>query len=300
MQILDGKKTAAYYRSQIAKKIEQLTKTGAPPPRLAAFLIGDDNASAMYIKMKEKACAEAGILNRTHILNVRTPEAEIIKLIDAENADAQTAGILVQLPLPKHYDEKKILSHIDPAKDADCFLPQNIGHMFLGEETTVIPCTPLGVMKLLKFYKIDVASKEVCIIGRSNIVGKPLAYLMLKQNATVTICHSKTRDLKGVASRADILVAAIGRAKMIDASYVKEGAVVIDVGINRVETAGGGYETCGDCDFESVSKKASYITPVPGGVGPMTIAMLLYNTLYNYVLMKKVDLDMNIEAEDCL
>lgn len=297
MQILDGKKTAAFYRAQIAKKIGQLTKMNALPPRLAAFLIGDNKASTMYIKMKEKACAEAGILNRTHILGENTPESDIIELIESENRDGQTAGILVQLPLPKHYDEKKILSHIDPAKDADCFLPQNIGHMFLGDETTVIPCTPLGIMKLLKFYKIDPASKEVCIIGRSNIVGKPLAHLMLKENATVTICHSKTAGLKSVAARADVLVAAIGRAKMIDASYVKEGAVVVDVGINQVETAGGGSQTCGDCDFESASKKASYITPVPGGVGPMTIAMLLYNTLYNYVLMKKLELDMNIDNE---
>lgn len=295
MQILDGKQSAAYYRSKITLKVEELKKNGIAAPRLAAFLIGDNKASAMYIKMKEKACAEVGILTRTHVLDDKTPEAEIIRLIKDENADPQTSGILVQLPLPKHYDEKKILSHIDPAKDADCFLPLNIGHMFLGDETTVIPCTPLGVMKLLKYYKIDVASKEVCIIGRSNIVGKPLAFLMLKDNATVTICHSKTRDLKEVAKRADILVAAIGRAKMIDSSYVKPGAVVVDVGINHVEKPDGKHETCGDCDYESVSKIASHMTPVPGGVGPMTIAMVLYNTLYNYVLIKKLDIKMDIE-----
>lgn len=295
LQILDGKQSAAYYRSRVAQKVREITDRGVPAPRLAAFLIGDNKASAMYIRMKEKACAEAGILTRTHVLDGSTPEADIIRLIGEENADPQTAGILVQLPLPKRYNENRILSHIDPAKDADCFLPQNIGHMFLGDETTVIPCTPLGVMKLLKYYKVDVASKEVCIIGRSNIVGKPLAFLMLKENATVTICHSKTRDLKAVSSRADILVAAIGRAKMIDASYVKPGAVVVDVGINHVERPDGKHETCGDCDFESVSKAASRITPVPGGVGPMTIAMLLYNTVYNYVLLKGLDVKMDIE-----
>ncbi|HOD42162.1 MAG: Bifunctional protein FolD protein [bacterium ADurb.Bin243] len=295
MQLLDGKQASSYYRAKILEKIEQLKKTGAPPPRLAAFLIGDNKASAMYVRMKEKACSESGIATRTHILDGQTPESEIIELIKKENADPETAGILVQLPLPKHYDEKKILSFIDPAKDADCFLPQNIGHMFLGDETTVIPCTPLGVMKLLKYYKISVASKEVCIIGRSNIVGKPLAYLMLKENATVTVCHSKTLNLKDVARRADILVAAIGRANMIDASYIKPGAVVVDVGINRIETPDKKQLTCGDCDFDSASKAASWITPVPGGVGPMTIAMLLYNTLYNYVLIKKIDIKMDIE-----
>lgn len=295
MQILDGKQSAAYYRSKIALKVEELKKKGIDAPRLAAFLIGDNKASAMYIKMKEKACAEVGILTRTHVLDDKTPGDEIIKLIKDENADPQTSGILVQLPLPKHYDEKNILSYIEPSKDADCFLPQNIGHMFLGDETTVLPCTPLGVMKLLKYYKIDVASREVCIIGRSNIVGKPLAFLMLKDNATVTVCHSKTRDLKEVTKRADILVAAIGRAKMIDASYVKPGAVVVDVGINHIQKPDGKHETCGDCDFESVSQLAAHMTPVPGGVGPMTIAMVLYNTLYNYALIKKLDIKMDIE-----
>ena len=294
MQILDGKACSDFYRVQIGDIVKKITAMNEKPPRLCAFLIGDNKASAMYIKMKEKACREAGMETRTHILSEDTSEADIIELIKKENADPQTSGILVQLPLPKKYNEARILGSIDPAKDADCFLPENIGHMFLGNVATVIPCTPLGVMKLLSFYKIDVAGKEVCIIGRSNIVGKPLALLMLSANATVTLCHSKTRNLPDVAKRADILVAAIGRARMIDETYVKPGAVVVDVGINRIEGGDGKSVICGDCDFEKVSKVAGFMTPVPGGVGPMTIAMLLYNTVYNYVLMKKLDVKMDI------
>jgi len=297
MQILDGKACAEYFRSKISEKVKRICELGFAPPRLAAFLIGDNKSSAMYIKMKEKACNEVGILTRTHILEADTPEEKIIELIKTENADAQTSGILVQVPLPKHYNEKKILSFIDTQKDADCFLAENIGQMLIGNEKTVIPCTPLGIMKLLKYYGIDVASKEVCIIGRSNIVGKPLIFLMLQQNATVTICHSKTANLKDVTRRADILVAAIGRAKMIDASYVKHGAVVIDVGINRTEDENGKSITYGDCDFESVSKVAGAITPVPKGIGPMTIAMVLYNTLYNYVIINNIDIKMDIEPK---
>ncbi len=294
MLILDGKVCSEFYRAQIGDIVKKITAMNEKPPRLSAFLIGDNKASAMYIKMKEKACREAGMETRTHVLDEDASEADIIGLIKKENADPETSGILVQLPLPKKYNENRILGVIDPAKDADCFLPENIGHMFHGSDITVVPCTPLGVMKLLSFYKIDVAGKEVCIIGRSNIVGKPLALLMLSANATVSVCHSKTRNLPEVAKRADILVAAIGRARMIDETFVKTGAVVIDVGINRVERGDGKSETCGDCDFEKVSKVASAITPVPGGVGPMTIAMLLYNTVYNYVLMKKLDIKMDI------
>ncbi|HNY11390.1 MAG TPA: bifunctional 5,10-methylenetetrahydrofolate dehydrogenase/5,10-methenyltetrahydrofolate cyclohydrolase [Candidatus Wallbacteria bacterium] len=294
MQILDGKVCSDFYRAQVSETVKKIIALNEKPPRLSVFLVGDNQSSAMYIRMKEKACRETGIETRTHVLSEETSEADIIELIKKENADSQTSGILVQLPLPKKYNETRILSNIEAAKDADCFLPENIGHMFLGNKETVISCTPLGVMKLLNYYKIDVAGKDVCIIGRSNIVGKPLALLMLAANATVTICHSKTKNLPEVAKRADILVAAIGRARMIDETYVKPGAVVVDVGINHVEVGNGKSETCGDCDFEKISKVAGAITPVPKGVGPMTIAMVLYNTVYNYILMKKLDIKMDI------
>lgn len=291
MNILDGKKCARHYRDELSEIVKKIVATAGAPPRLSAFLVGDDQASAMYVRMKEKACTETGIATRTHRLAAGAAETALVDLIEEENADPQTSGILVQLPLPRNFNEKKVLARIRREKDADCFLPENIGRMLIGGYDPVLPCTPFGVMKLLKFNGIELAGREVCIIGRSNIVGKPLAVLMLAENATVTICHSKTRDLPAVARRADVLVAAIGRAGMIDASFVKPGAVVVDVGINRTERDGRAV-TCGDCDFESVSKVAGWITPVPGGVGPMTIAMVLYNTVKNYIAMKGLDIRM--------
>ncbi|MEZ7891499.1 MAG: bifunctional methylenetetrahydrofolate dehydrogenase/methenyltetrahydrofolate cyclohydrolase FolD [Candidatus Wallbacteria bacterium] len=294
MQNLDGKICAQYFKEKLSEKIKSIIAAGYKPPKLTVFLVGDNPASALYVKMKEKACHEIGIESATHIFDSSITEDNLIELIKKENNEPQTAGILVQLPLPKNFNEKRVLEAIDPAKDADCYLAENIGQMFLGNNITVLPCTPLGVMKLLNYYKIPVAGKEVCILGRSNVVGKPLALLMLQENATVTICHSKTHNIKEVTKRADILAVAIGRAKMVDSSYIKPGAVVIDVGINKIEEADGKVRTCGDCDYESVSKVASYVTPVPGGVGPMTIAMLLYNTVYNYTLIKNIKINMEL------
>ena len=235
-------------------------------------MVGDDPASAVYVRNKQKACEEVGILSVTHHLDAETTEAALIKLVQDLNNDQNITGILVQLPLPSHIDEKKVLLAIDPDKDVDGFHPMNVGRLCSGEDGYV-SCTPAGVIALLKRYGIDAAGKECVIIGRSNIVGKPMIQLMLQENATVTVCHSKTKDLASVCARADILIAAIGKPKFVTADFVKDGAVVIDVGINRDENG----KLCGDVDFETVKEKASFITPVPGGVGPMTIAMLLEN-----------------------
>lgn len=271
--LLDGKDLAGRLKQKMKTEVEALNRDGIQPG-LAVVIVGNNPASRSYVTMKERDCAEVGIRSFEYALPEETPERDLLELIDTLNADSHVHGILVQLPLPRHFDETKVLERIAPEKDADAFHPVSAGKLLIGNPT-FLPCTPAGVMALLKDAGIEIAGKNCVIVGRSNIVGKPMALLLLQANGTVTVCHSKTVDLAGVCSRADILVAAIGRAKMIDASYVREGAVVIDVGINRDENG----KMVGDVDFASVAPKAAYITPVPGGVGPMTRAMLLENTL---------------------
>jgi methylenetetrahydrofolate dehydrogenase (NADP+) / methenyltetrahydrofolate cyclohydrolase len=272
-KLLNGSDLAKRMKTKMKAEVEAM-KTIGLVPGLAVVIVGDNPASRSYVTMKERDCAEVGIRSLEFALPVETPEHDLLELVDRLNADDGVHGILVQLPLPPHMNEARILERISPAKDADAFHPQSAGKLLIGIQVYV-PCTPAGVMALLEDAGIGVAGKECVVAGRSNIVGKPMALLLLQADGTVTICHSKTKNLKEVCSRADILVVAIGRAKMIDASYVKEGAVVIDVGASR-DSAG---KMVGDVDFESVSGKASWITPVPGGVGPMTRAMLLSNTL---------------------
>lgn len=271
--LLNGNDLAKRLKAKMKLDVDAMKKEGLVPG-LAVVIIGDNHASRSYVTMKERDCTEVGIRSFEVALPVKTPEADLLGLVDRLNADDNIHGILVQLPLPAHMNEARILERILPAKDVDAFHPQSAGRLLTGHQV-FLPCTPAGVMALLRDAGIEVAGKDCVVVGRSNIVGKPMALLLLQANGTVTICHSKTKNLREVCSRADILIAAIGRAKMIDATYVKEGAVVIDVGINR-DAAG---KMVGDVDFDSVVGKASFITPVPGGVGPMTRAMLLANTL---------------------
>lgn len=272
--LIDGKETARAVRGEIRDAVATFTKESGVIPGLAVVIVGDDPASRVYVRNKHRACEEVGIRSDVHALPADTSEAELLTLVAGLNADPTVNGILVQLPLPKHLDEEKVILAIDPAKDVDAFHPVNVGKIMIGN-FTFAPCTPAGVMELLRHYNIPVAGKHCVIIGRSNIVGKPQAMLMLKENATVTVCHSRTVGLADITRTADILVAAVGRPGFVTADMVRDGAVVIDVGINR--TAEG--KLCGDVEFAAVSEKASYITPVPGGVGPMTITMLLKNTL---------------------
>lgn len=272
--LIDGKETARAVRGEIRDAVAAFTKESGVIPGLAVVIVGDDPASRVYVRNKHRACEEVGIRSDVHALPADTSEAELLTLVARLNADPTVNGILVQLPLPKHLDDEKVILAIDPAKDVDAFHPVNVGKIMIGN-FTFAPCTPAGVMELLRHYNIPVAGKHCVIIGRSNIVGKPQAMLMLKENATVTICHSRTVGLADITRTADILVAAVGRPGFVTADMVRDGAVVIDVGINR--TAEGKLR--GDVGFAAVSEKASYITPVPGGVGPMTITMLLKNTL---------------------
>ena len=271
--IIDGKAVSAQVKENIRVETEKLKAQGIEIG-LAVVIVGNDPASQVYVRNKEKACETVGFNSYKYALPEETTEQELLALVDKLNNDDKVDGILVQLPLPKHLDDKIIINNIRPDKDVDAFHPVNVGKIMIGDYS-FLPCTPAGVMELIKSTGTEIAGKECVVIGRSNIVGKPQAMLLLHQSGTVTICHSKTKDLKAVTSRADILVAAVGRAKMITADYVKQGAVVIDVGMNRDENG----KLCGDVDFESVKDKAGYITPVPGGVGPMTIAMLMKNTL---------------------
>ncbi len=271
--IIDGKAVSAQVKENIRLETEKLREQGIEIG-LAVVIVGNDPASQVYVRNKEKACETVGFNSYKYALPEETTEEELLALVDKLNNDDKVDGILVQLPLPKHLDDKIIINNIRPDKDVDAFHPINVGKIMIGDYS-FLPCTPAGVMELIKSTGTEIAGKECVVIGRSNIVGKPQAMLLLHQSGTVTICHSKTKDLKEVASRADILVAAVGRAKMITADYIKPGAVVIDVGMNRDENG----KLCGDVDFESVKNKAGYITPVPGGVGPMTIAMLMQNTL---------------------
>ncbi len=272
--MIDGKAISAQIRAEIAEKVKNLKAERGIVPGLAVIIVGEDPASRVYVRNKHRACEEVGFASFGYELPAETTEQELLALVDKLNRDDAVHGILVQLPLPKHLDEEKILLAIDPAKDVDAFHPYNVGKIMIGNYD-FLPCTPAGVMELLRRSNIEIAGKECVVVGRSNIVGKPQAMLLLQANGTVTICHSRTRDLREVCRRADILIAAIGKPEFFDASYIKEGAVVIDVGINR--RADG--KLCGDVNFEDVAPHTSYITPVPGGVGPMTIAMLMQNTL---------------------
>jgi len=270
--IIDGLKRAAEVKAQATVAVDKLVADGIRPC-LAVVLVGDDPGSASYVRMKERDCAEVGIESRDHRLPADTPQDELDALIDALNADPGVHGILVQMPLPHHLDPESVIARIAPAKDVDGFHPQSLGRLVRGLQG-FRACTPAGVMDMLAAYGIDPSGMNAVVVGRSTIVGKPMALLLLEANATVTVCHSRTRDLAAVCREADLLVAAIGRPKMIDSSYVKPGAVVIDVGINRTDEG-----MVGDVDYATVAPIASAITPVPGGVGPMTRAMLMVNTV---------------------
>jgi len=272
--LMDGKATGAKVRARLAEKTVEFKEKYGYAPGLAVIIVGDDPASKVYVRNKKKACEEVGYNSFEYALPAETTEEELLDLIAKLNADNSVHGILVQSPVPKHIDEKKIQLNILPEKDVDAFHPVNVGKIMIGN-FDFLPCTPAGVMELLSRSGIDPAGKECVVIGRSNIVGKPQAMLLLHKNATVTICHSRTKDLAEVCRRADILVSAVGRANFVTADMVKEGAVVIDVGMNRDENG----KLVGDVAFAEVSEKTSYITPVPGGVGPMTITMLLKNTV---------------------
>ena len=273
MKILDGKAVSLKVKESVKVRADELKKFGIEPT-LAVVLVGEDKASQTYVRAKEKACNEYGIKSVAHRLSENTTQNELLALINVLNLDDSIHGILVQLPLPKHIDTNVVLAAIDPRKDVDGFHAVNVGKLVSGLDGFV-PCTPLGVMEILKEYDIEVAGLNAVVIGRSNIVGKPMANLLLNASATVTVTHSKTKNLKEICKNADLIVAAIGKPFFLKADMVKDGAVVVDVGINRLDDG----RLVGDVDFENVAPKCSYITPVPGGVGPMTIAMLLNNTI---------------------
>ncbi len=273
MALIDGKAVSLQVKQQVKQECDKL-KTNGVTPGLAVIIVGDDPASQVYVRNKEKACEECGFYSVKYALDADTTQSELNALIDKLNKDEKINGILCQLPLPKHLDDKEVINRIDPIKDVDAFHPVNVGAIMIGDYN-FLPCTPAGVMELIHSTGVDVTGKKAVVIGRSNIVGKPMAMLLLHENATVEITHSKTLDLKSITKEADILVAAIGRAKFVTADMVKNGAIVIDVGMNRDENG----KLCGDVDFENVKDKCSFITPVPGGVGPMTISMLMRNTL---------------------
>ncbi|HHS96408.1 MAG TPA: bifunctional methylenetetrahydrofolate dehydrogenase/methenyltetrahydrofolate cyclohydrolase FolD [Chloroflexi bacterium] len=280
--LIDGKATAAQIQEEIRAEVERLKTEHGVVPGLATVLVGENPASQFYVRSKRKRCSEVGIRSFGYELPESASQEEVEGLVAELNANPEVHGILVQLPLPKHLDEERVLAAISIEKDVDGFHPVNIGRLAMkGREPMFVPCTPAGCIELLDRYGIEIEGKEAVVLGRSNIVGLPVAMLLLHRNATITICHSRTRDLAEVCRRADILIAAVGRPKMVKADWIKPGAAVIDVGINRVEdpTAKRGYRIVGDVDFEAAKEVAGYITPVPGGVGPMTIAMLLKNTL---------------------
>jgi len=273
-ELIDGKRVSEDTRAEIAKGVEELKESSGITPGLAAVLVGDDPASEIYVRNKRKACEKVGIYSEEHKLSAETTEQELLEVVNKLNNDDKIHGILVQLPLPAHINYTNILRTVSPFKDVDGFHPENVGRLVEGNPR-FISCTPYGIIKMLDYYNIEIKGAEAVVVGRSNIVGKPVGMLLLHRHATVTTCHSRTKDLKEVTKRADILVAAIGRANFITEDMVKEGVVIIDVGINRNDEG----KLTGDVDFAAVKNKASYITPVPGGVGPMTITMLLWNTL---------------------
>lgn len=272
-KIIDGKAVSAAVKQQVKEETEKLKEQGIVPG-LAVVIVGDDPASRVYVNNKKKACELVGFHSEEYALGADTTQEELLALVEKLNADDSINGILVQLPLPRHLDDKAVIAAIDPKKDVDAFHAENVGKIMIGDYK-FLPCTPAGVMELLASENIEIEGKNCVVIGRSNIVGKPMAMLLLHKNGTVTITHSRTKNLKEICLGADIIVAAVGIPKFLKGDMVKEGAVVIDVGMDRDENG----KLCGDVDFEQVEKKASYITPVPGGVGPMTIAMLMKNTL---------------------
>ena len=272
-QLIDGKKVSADIREGLKKEIAVVKAKGIDPC-LAVVLVGENPASKKYVSSKEKTCAELGIISIAHKIPETTTQQDLLNLVDDLNNDKKVHGILIQLPLPKGLDEKQVMHRIAPEKDVDGFGPQSLGKLLL-DEKGFLPCTPYGAIKMLEAYGIDPSGKHAVVLGRSVIVGKPLAMLLLRKNATVTICHSKTRDLKEECLRADILCVAIGKPKFVKGDWIKQGAAVVDVGINVTEDG----KLVGDVDFEAAAERAGYITPVPGGVGPMTIAMLMYNTV---------------------
>lgn len=280
--IIDGKAVSAAVREEIREQTELLKADGITPG-LAVIIVGDDPASRVYVNNKKKACAEVGFYSEEYALPADTTMEQLCELIDVLNSRDDIDGILCQLPLPKGLDEKAVIDRISPEKDVDAFSPVNVGKIMIGDYD-FLPCTPAGVMELLNYYDISAEGKNCVVVGRSNIVGKPMAMLLLHANGTVTVCHSKTKNIAEITSKADILVAAVGKENFVTADMVKDGAVVIDVGMNRVDG-----KLCGDVDFAGVSEKASFITPVPGGVGPMTIGMLMKNTLKAALLHHDVD-----------
>ncbi len=280
--IIDGKLVAQEVKAKVSKKVKELQKNGITPG-LAVIIIGNNQASRIYVNNKKKACAEVSIYSKEYALPDTTSQKELIELISKLNNDDSINGILVQLPLPNHINEKAVIEAIDPLKDVDAFHEINVGKIMIGEYD-LLPCTPAGIIELLNSQNIEIEGKHCVVVGRSNIVGKPMAMLLLHRNGTVTICHSKTKNLKKICKNADILIAAVGKAKFITSDMVKKGAVVIDVGMNKDENS----KLCGDVDFDNVEKIASYITPVPGGVGPMTIAMLMKNTVTAASLQNRI------------
>ena len=287
MNLIDGNSISAEIKSEIAAEVSRLIDDGKPTPHLATLIVGDDGASKTYVNSIQKKCQEVGFTASVYQLPATAQETEVIESIDFINNDPDIDGFILQLPLPAHISKEAVIARIHPDKDVDCFTATNNGKLLLGEET-FIPATPYGTVELLKRAGIKTEGKHCVIVGRSNIVGKPLALLLAQNspdaNATVTICHSKTQNLKAICAQADILLVAIGRAEMITAEYVKQDAVVVDIGIHRIEDATNpkGYRICGDVKFDEVAPKTSYITPVPGGVGPMTMSCLLLNTLKAY------------------
>lgn len=288
MTIIDGKKVASEIRAELKMEIDRLKSIGKTVPGLVAILVGNNPGSESYVRGKSKACEEIGMRGKVEKLPAEISESELVIIIQKYNVDKEYHGILVQLPLPKHISEQKVIETILPEKDVDGFHPINVGNLVIGNDT-FLPCTPAGIQELLRRYNISIKGKHIVVVGRSNIVGKPIANILLQKNenanAIVTICHSAAQDISYYTKQADILIAAIGQPKFIKADMVKDDVIVIDVGINRIEdlTSTKGYKIVGDVDFDGVSKRASFITPVPGGVGPMTIAMLLRNTLKSYV-----------------
>lgn len=272
-ELISGKEVSAKVKAQIHEETLAVKEKGVTPG-LAVVIVGNDPASRVYVNSKKKACAEVGFESYEYALPEETTQEELLGLVEKLNKDSKVNGILVQLPLPKQIDENAVINAINPEKDVDAFHPFNVGKIMIGD-FAYLPCTPAGVMELIDSTGVEISGKSCVVIGRSNIVGKPMAMLLLHRSGTVTICHSKTKNLAEICRGADILVAAVGKAKFVTADMVKDGAVIIDVGMNRLENG----KLCGDVDFENVEKKASYITPVPGGVGPMTIAMLMRNTL---------------------
>jgi len=288
MILIDGKQTATIVKEELKVAVDKLKSEGKGVPGLVTIIVGNDPASAIYVNSKIKACGIIGFNSKTEKLNTDISEEKLLSIVESYNKNPDFHGILVQLPLPKHIDEDKVIEAISPKKDVDGFHPISVGNLVIGKET-FLSCTPAGIQELLKRYKIETKGKHVVVLGRSNIVGKPIANILLQKkdyaNSIVTVCHSAAKDVSYYTKQADILIAAIGRANFVTADMVKDGVVIVDVGINRVEDASRkkGYRVVGDVDFENVSPKCSFITPVPGGVGPMTIAMLLKNTYEAYL-----------------